>query len=81
MLASGAIDVAIVDIALEGETGTDLIPLLREVDPAFPIVLFTASDTMQDAGGADRVLVKSRSPLEDLVDVTLRLVSRKKKAA
>ncbi len=80
-LASGKIDGAILDIALAYENGLDLIGELRATAGRMPIVVFTAIDEARDAGEVDRILIKSRSSMTDLVDVTMRLLEKRRKAA
>lgn len=81
LLDKRRIDAAIVDVILEGEEGTDLIAELRASDPQLPIVLFTALDNAQVSHDADRVVVKSRMPVSELVGTVLALIERQRKAA
>ncbi len=76
------IDAAIVDIALGRETGLSFVEQLRGNDARLPIVLFTATDYAIHTHGADRLLVKSRVKVDDLVTAVLALVeSREQEAA
>ena len=75
------IHAAIIDIGLDGENGMELVPTLREHNPDIPIVLFTALDAGRHVAGVDRALVKSRVPMTELVDTTLELLERRRKAA
>ena len=80
-LSSGEIDGAILDVGLAYENGLDIIPELRAHAAAVPIVIFTAIDEAHDAGEVDRILIKSRSSVTDLVDVSMRLLDKRRKAA
>ena len=73
-------DGAIIDAGMIANGTIDLNGILRSKTRELPIVLFTADDGPHDMRSADRVLVKSRASLDNLVDVTLDLVSQKRKA-
>lgn len=75
-LRGAAFDATIIDIGMGSESGLDIVPHLRGAQPSLPIVLFTADDSAHDYLGADAVLVKSRAPLEALVETTMALVAR-----
>jgi CheY-like chemotaxis protein len=76
------IDGIIIDVDLGSANGLDLIPELRAQFPGVPIVLFTAVDGDYEEINADRVLIKSRASLEELVEVMLKAVrSAGRKAA
>ncbi|MBX7497006.1 CHASE3 domain-containing protein [Qipengyuania sp. 6B39] len=72
---------AILDIGLAYENGLDMIAELRKHREAMPILTFTAYDDMRTAEGVDRVLIKSRTSVSDLVDTTLLLVGERRRAA
>ena len=78
-LRDAAFDATIIDIGMGRESGLDIVPQLRGAHPSLPIVLFTADDSAHDAVGADAVLVKSRAPIEALVETTMALVARARK--
>ena len=71
----------IIDISLVAEDGLHLAAALRREYPALPLVLFTAVEDNRDTSMADRLLVKSRASVEDLVDATMALVARRAKKA
>jgi len=66
---------AIVDVGIASESGLDLIRPLREADPGMPIVLFTAIEEDYTAADVDAVLVKSRTPVDRLVETVLALIA------
>lgn len=66
----------IVDVAMGSDSGLDLIPELRALAPDLPVVLFTAFDNDYSGAAADAVLVKSKTPIEALVETTIALVAR-----
>lgn len=70
-------DAAILDIGMADGSGLDLLPLLNEMCPTMPILIFTAQDVAPGlAGRVDVVFVKSRATLERLVERTLELCNR-----
>ena len=75
------VDAAVLDVGLAYESGLDLIPDLRRADPGLPIVVFTAVDEAREASGVDRVMVKSRATVTELVDAALGLLATRRKAA
>ncbi|HEY8591639.1 MAG TPA: CHASE3 domain-containing protein [Sphingomicrobium sp.] len=81
-LASEAADLVILDLALPGESGLELLPDLRRPDGSpIPVVIYTASD--EDPETAARVaamLTKSKVELEDLVGTVLRVVKEERQA-
>ena len=81
LLAGGSVDAAILDVGLAYENGLDIVPELRRMSNAMPIVLFTATDESREASGVDRTFVKSRSSVTDLADAVLRLLDGKRMAA
>lgn len=72
---------AVIDISLVAEDGLDLAAALRREHPALPVVLFTAVEDNRDTSMADRLLVKSRASIEDLVEATMALIARRTKEA
>ncbi|WP_158611019.1 ATP-binding protein [Aurantiacibacter spongiae] len=81
LAASGDFRAAIIDIGLDPDNGADLIVPLRRRDRAIPILVFSAQEAPGLAPGADRVLVKGRASVNDLVAATLALLERRRKAA
>jgi len=67
---------SIIDVGLGPESGLDLLPIIRMAAPDLPIILFTALDKPHGAAEADAVLVKSRTPIEALVETTMALIGR-----
>src|ERR1035441_1131265 len=43
-LASSEFDLLLLDLALPGENGIDLLPRILEMQPALPVIMITASD-------------------------------------
>ena len=80
-LAAGTLDGAILDVGLAYENGLHIIPDLRALGQSLPILAFTAMDEAHEAREVDRVLVKSRSSVTDLVDETMRLLGKHRMAA
>lgn len=75
-------DAVLLDIAMQDGSGLDLVPLIRQIDPATSIVLFTALDVSAgDASTVDRVLTKSRTSLADLADQVGALLERDRREA
>ncbi len=63
LAASGAFDLAVVDVMLPGMTGIELTAELRARGSKMPVLMLTARDTVEDRvaglrGGADDYLVK-----------------------
>jgi PAS domain S-box-containing protein len=75
------VDAVILDAALPGENGLDLLADLDGRHRRVPVILFTATDEGTGVPGIDRVLVKSRASIDDLVQATFRLLDRRRKAA
>ncbi|QYU70568.1 CHASE3 domain-containing protein [Leptolyngbya sp. 15MV] len=73
-IADTAFDGAIIDIGLRDGNGGSLVEVLRRKDPGIPVVLFSAIDEPHGEFGADAVLIKSRSSLDDLVAATMDLL-------
>lgn len=70
-------DAAILDIGMADGSGLDLLPLLNEMCPTMPILIFTAQDVAPGLDDrVDVVFVKSRATLERLVERTLELCNR-----
>ena len=76
LLASTDLAGAIIDVGMAGQSGLELLPLLRKEKARLPIVLFTASDDPHAEAQADAVLIKSKSQLDALVETTMALVAR-----
>ena len=72
---------AIIDISLVAEDGLELAAALRQEHPGLPLVLFTAVEDNRDTSMADRLLVKSRASVENLVDATMALIARRARRA
>lgn len=72
---------AIIDVGIAPHSGLDLVPDLRAAAPGLKVLLFTALDEPHADGKVDAVLVKSRSSVEDLVRLTLRMAGESKKDA
>jgi PAS domain S-box-containing protein len=68
---------AIIDVGMVSGTGLELVGPLRAADPAIPIVLFTAIDDDFSKAEVDAVLVKSRTPLDRLVETVMDLVRQR----
>ncbi|HEV2080477.1 MAG TPA: ATP-binding protein [Allosphingosinicella sp.] len=72
------LDAVILDLDLErgGESGLALLPHIRLLHPAVPVVIFSASDAEASAGsGVDAVLTKSRDSLDEVVSTVRALIS------
>lgn len=69
---------AILDIGLVDGNGLELVPLLRQSDPAMPIVVFTAQEADPvEMEGVDLVLVKSRATLDRLVAAVMDRINQR----
>jgi DNA-binding NtrC family response regulator len=53
-LASGEFDLLLLDLALPGESGIDLLPRILEVQPALPVIMITAYGTVSNVVDAIR---------------------------
>ena len=71
ILAQDGLAAVIIDVGMGSCSGLDLVPEIRKLSPPIPVVLFTAHDAGYKEVGVDAVLVKSRTPLNRLVQVTL----------
>jgi CheY-like chemotaxis protein len=75
-LARDPPDLVILDLALPGESGLDLLPSLQTpAGEPIPVVIYTARD--EDAEIASRalaMLTKSKASLDELVSTVLRIV-------
>jgi DNA-binding response OmpR family regulator len=71
-LAADRFDLAVVDLALDGVSGLDLLPELRDVDgKTVPVIVYSAQGANRDcAAKVQAILAKSRASIDDLV-VTL----------
>lgn len=70
------LDAVILDLELGDECGVELLPSIRLLHPAVPVVIFTASDTEASAGAeVDAVLAKSRVTLDEVVSTVRTLIS------
>lgn len=76
-IASSDFDGAIIDIGLRDGNGGSLIEVLRQRHPEIPVVLFSAIDELHSEYGANAVLIKSRSSLDDLVAATMDLLGQR----
>ncbi|WP_052761876.1 ATP-binding protein [Aurantiacibacter luteus] len=76
-----AIAAAVIDVGLGRESGLSLLDHIREADRGLPIVLFTALDDPPDAARADRLLVKSRASVDELVAATMALIETREREA
>ena len=68
-LAGQRFDLVILDLALPDGSGLELLPLLGSLDPATPVLIFSAHEV--DADVADRVasvLVKSQTSNRELLE-------------
>ncbi len=70
---------AIIDVGIAPHSGLELVPDLRAAAPGLKVLLFTALDEPHADGQVDAVLVKSRSSVDDLVRLTLRLAGESRK--
>jgi PAS domain S-box-containing protein len=68
---------AIIDVGVTPHNGLSLVPVLRAMQPAIKLVLFTAVDEPHRSGEVDAVLVKSRHSVEELVVTTMRLAGQR----
>ena len=80
LVADRAPRVAVVDLALPGTEGPELVGLLRERHPGLGIVVFSGSvepdiEERVLALGADAFVSKGR-PMDDLVDVVREVAAR-----
>ncbi|MFB0613079.1 ATP-binding protein [Aurantiacibacter poecillastricola] len=80
-LADGEVAAAIIDLALGEEDGGEFAIELRNSMPRLPLVLFTAFDDTAETSMADRLLIKSRASVDDLVEATVSLIARRRKEA
>jgi len=53
-LASGEFDLLLLDLALPGESGIDLLPRILETQPALPVIMITAYGTVSNVVDAIR---------------------------
>ena len=81
LLQEHTIHAAVLDVGLAYESGLDIVADLRAIAKDMPIIVFTAIDEAHEAGEVDRIMIKSRSSIADLVDVTMRLFEQRRKAA
>jgi PAS domain S-box-containing protein len=68
-LAGQRYDLVILDLALPDGSGLELLPLLGEVEPPTPVLIFSAHEV--DAGAANRVasvLIKSQTSNRELME-------------
>jgi CheY-like chemotaxis protein len=63
----------IIDVGVAPHSGLSLVPILREMQPAIRLVLFTALDQPSALADVDAVLVKSRHSVDELIATTMRL--------
>lgn len=76
-------DAVLLDVAMHDGSGFDLVPLIRQADPATLILLFTALDvSAEDAVRVDHVMTKSRTSLAELAEqISALLAGAERKAA
>ena len=75
-LAEGGFRVVLLDWMLPDGSGTELIPLMRQMQPETPILVFSEhSMPVEAASQVAAVLSKSRTSLEDLVAAVKKLVA------
>lgn len=68
-------DAVLLDISLHDGSGLELIPLIRRSSPHAPVILFTALDvSAEDAAKVDAVVIKSRTPLSELIEQAMRSI-------
>lgn len=68
VLRKDRLDAVILDLELGSESGLELLPSIRELHPAVPVVIFSASDAeASDGVEVDAVLTKSRVSLDEVV--------------
>jgi PAS domain S-box-containing protein len=72
---------AIIDVGMGSENGLDLVEPLRAIKPAIPIILFTAIEENYGSARVDAVLVKSRTPLDRLIETVMELIAQQSGAA
>jgi two-component system KDP operon response regulator KdpE len=80
LVNEAAPDMVLLDLGLPDIRGLELLPLLKAVPEAFPIVVMTSSSAEQDrsaalAVGADQFVTKPSS-FEDLVAIVSQLALR-----
>ena len=72
-------DLIILDLELRDGQGMDLLEDLRLASAAPPVIVFSAQDTEENLGAnVVSVLVKSRTPLNNLVEAVEEVLSPEK---
>ena len=76
---AGGVDIVVSDIRLGGGSGIELLRMIREVDPLFPVILVTGYDSLKSAIdavrlGAQDYILKPLNAIEDLVRPIIRSV-------
>lgn len=80
VLHKNRLDAVILDLELGSDCGLELLPTIRQLHPAVPVVIFSASDAEASAGAeVDAVLTKSRVTLEDVVSTVRTLISARRR--
>jgi CheY-like chemotaxis protein len=59
-LAQGEFDLLLLDLALPGESGMDLLPRVLEMQPGLPVIMITAYGTVSNVVEAIRTAVGQR---------------------
>jgi CheY-like chemotaxis protein len=74
-------DLVLLDLSLGRESGWDLVELIDTLSPRPSLVVFSASDTLPDAGRPDAVLVKASTSNADLLRTIQRVLKLPAEAA
>ncbi|QUT04684.1 CHASE3 domain-containing protein [Sphingobium phenoxybenzoativorans] len=79
-LATNAVDIAIVDIALPDGSGLDILPALSPAGgPATPVIIYSAQDSGHDlAADVEVILTKSKKSLPNLVETVMGILDRQR---
>jgi len=81
-LGDRSFDLVLLDLALPGRSGIDLLPEIRALDPQLPVIIITAYGTVEDAvramqGGAGNFLQKPWDNEKLLADVRAAVARRR----
>lgn len=71
----------IVGVSMDHEIGLDMLSNIRAALPKAPVILFTQIDALHDDPDADAVFIKSRTPIETLVETTMALIVQARRGA